>query len=37
MLNLIKIRPVGAEFSHVGEQKDMKKLAAAFRNFANSP
>ena len=41
----IKIRPAGAELLHVdgqmdrqtGSQTDIRKLLAAFRNFANSP
>jgi hypothetical protein len=35
----MKIRPVAAEFFHVGGQSDihMKELAFKFRNFANAP
>jgi len=38
--NLMKIRPVGAEFGAVrrtDRQTDMTKLIVAFRNFANAP
>ena len=34
---LMKIRPVGAEFSHAFGQTDMTKLLVAFRNFAKAP
>jgi hypothetical protein len=33
----MKIRPVGAELFHADGRKDMTKLTAAFRNFANAP
>jgi len=37
----MKVRPVGAEFFHAykegNRRKDMTKLIAAFRNFANAP
>ena len=33
----MKICPVGAEFYHADGHMDMKKLAAAFRNFMNAP
>ena len=38
----MKIRPVGAEFSHADGRKtdrrtDMTKLIVVFRNFANAP
>jgi len=38
--NLMKIRPVGAQFSHTGGRADihiMMKLIVAFRNFAKAP
>jgi hypothetical protein len=35
--NLLKIRPLGAEFFHADGQTDMTKLIVAFRNFANAP
>jgi len=39
--NLIKIRPLGAEFLHADREKDertdMKKHIFSFRSFANSP
>ena len=38
MLNFMKIRAVGAEFSHAGGRTDsMTELIVAFRNFANAP
>jgi hypothetical protein len=33
----MKIRPVGAEFLHANETRDITKLRVAFRNFANEP
>jgi hypothetical protein len=33
----MKIRPVGAELSHVDERTGMTKLTVAFRNFAKEP
>jgi hypothetical protein len=35
--NVMKIRSLGAELLHEDGQTDMKKLIAAFRNFANAP
>jgi hypothetical protein len=37
MLDLIKIRPLGAELFHADGRTDMTKLIVAFRNFAKSP
>jgi hypothetical protein len=37
ILNLIKIRPVGAELFHAEGQTDKTKLIVAFSNFANAP
>ena len=37
ILNLIKIRPMGAELFHADGQTDMTKLTVAFRNFGNAP
>jgi hypothetical protein len=38
MLNLMKIRPVGAELFHAdGGQTNMTKLIVAFRTFAKVP
>ena len=37
MSNLMKIRPVGAEFFHADGQTDMTKLIGPFRNFGNAP
>ena len=34
--NLMKIRPVGAEFFHSDGLTEMTKLIVAFRNFANA-
>jgi len=33
----MKIRPVGAELFRANRQTDMKKLIAAFHNFAKVP
>jgi len=33
----MKIRPVGAEFFHVGGRTDMTKLIVTFRKFSNAP
>jgi len=33
----MKIRPVGAGFSHADRRTDMMKLVVAFRSFANAP
>jgi hypothetical protein len=37
MINLMKIRTVGAELLHVDGQTDMMKLTVAFRNFVTEP
>jgi len=37
VLDFVKIRPEGADFSRVDRQTDMTKLIVAFRNFANAP
>jgi len=34
--NVIKIRPVGTEFSHADRRTDKTKLIVTFRNFANA-
>jgi hypothetical protein len=33
----MKLRPAEAELFHADSHKDMTKLTAAFRNFANAP
>jgi len=37
ILNVIKIRPAGAQSFHADGRTDMTKLIVAFRNFANAP
>jgi hypothetical protein len=37
VLNIMKIRPVGAELFHMDGRTDMTKLIVGFRNFANAP
>jgi hypothetical protein len=36
MSNFIKIRPVGAEFFHMGGKTVIPKVIVAFRNLANA-
>jgi hypothetical protein len=37
ILNLMKIRPLGAELFHADGQTDMMNLTVAFRDFGNPP